>query len=132
MVLWLLQAAGPLVSNTNVLSNLVLCSHPDFTSVPCPAIPALTVATIAQPIPCADETVVFVTVSVITLTVLSRHPPVLGRADTLATVTGAFAAAHDSIGGLTKLLALGVAHVTRPRELAELPEPAHLADAASA
>lgn len=42
-----------------------------------------------------------------------------------------FSTAHDSVVGLTKLLALGVAHVTRPGELAELPEPTLLADAAS-
>lgn len=123
---------GLLSLNTSVLSSSVLCSQPDLTSVPRPAIPTLAVAAIAQPIPCADEAVMFVTLSVITLAVLSRHPPVLGRADTLATVTGSFSTAHDSVGCLTKLLALSVAHVTRPGELAQLPEPALLADAASA
>lgn len=42
-----------------------------------------------------------------------------------------FSAAHDSIGGLAELPALGVAQVTGPGELAPLPEPAVLADAAS-
>ncbi len=42
-----------------------------------------------------------------------------------------FSAAHDAVGSLTKLSALGIAHVTRPGELAQLPEPAVLADAAS-
>lgn len=65
--------------------------------MPHPAVPALTVATVAQSIPCADEAVMFVTLSVVTLTVLSRHPPVLGTADTLATVTGTFSTAHDAV-----------------------------------
>lgn len=42
-----------------------------------------------------------------------------------------FSAAHDSIGGLAELPALGVAQVTGPGELTPLPEPAVLADAAS-
>lgn len=37
---------------------------------------------------CANEAVVFVTLSVVAFTVLSRHPPVFGIADTLTTVTG--------------------------------------------
>lgn len=37
---------------------------------------------------CADKVIIFVTLSVITLAVLSGHPPVLGGTDTLATVTG--------------------------------------------
>lgn len=37
---------------------------------------------------CASEAIVFVTLSVVTFTVLSRHPPVFGIADTLTTVTG--------------------------------------------
>lgn len=127
-----LRAARPPVSNTSVLFSSVLCSHPDLASVSRPAVQALTVAAIAQAIPCADEAVMFVTISVVTLAVLSRHPPVLRRADALATVTGTFSAAHNAVGGLTKFLAPGVAHLTRPGELAPLPEPALLADAASA
>lgn len=137
-VLWSLRAARtsrppPFPSKkASVRSSSVLGSHPDFAGVARPAVPALAVAAVAQPVPCADEAVVLVTLSVVTLTVLSRHPPVLRRADTLAAVTGTFSAAHDSVGGLAELLALGVAHVTRPGELAQLPEPAVLADAASA
>lgn len=37
---------------------------------------------------CANEAIVFVTLSVVAFTVLSRHPPVFGIADTLTTVTG--------------------------------------------
>lgn len=43
---------GLLSLTPGALFSSVLCSHPDFTSVPCPAFPALTVATIAQPVPC--------------------------------------------------------------------------------
>lgn len=90
----------------------VLCSHPDLTGVPSPAVPALTAATVAQSIPCADKAVMFVTLPVVALAVLSRHPPVLRRTNALATVTGAFAITYDSIGGLTQLFALGIAQIT--------------------
>lgn len=46
-------------------------------------------------------------------------------------MAGTFPAAHDSVGGLAELLALGVAHVAGSGEVAELPKPAHLTDAAS-
>lgn len=111
---------------------LVLRSHPNLTGVPRPAVPALAVAAIAQPVPCADKAIVLVTLSIITLAVLSRDPPVLGRAHTLPTVTRPFPTAQGSVIGLTELLALRLTHVTCPRELAELPEPLALADAASA
>lgn len=41
-----------LISSSHFSS--VVRSHPDFTSVPCPAIPALAVATIAHTIPCEE------------------------------------------------------------------------------
>lgn len=109
----------------------VFFSHPDFAGVPVPAVPALAVATVAQPIPCADDPVVLITLSVVTLTVLSGHPPVLGIADALTTMTGTFSTAYNAIRGLTKPLALGIAHITRPGELAQLPKPALLTDAPS-
>lgn len=43
-----------------------------------------------------------------------------------------FPAAQDSVRSLAQLFALDVAHVAGPLELAQLPEPAVLADAASA
>lgn len=43
---------------------------------------------------CADETIVFVTLPVITLAVLSRHPPVLWGADTLTAMTGTWKHTH--------------------------------------
>lgn len=113
------------------LRSSVLGPHPDFTSVPRPSVPALTGATVAQAVRCADEAVVFVTLPVITLAVLSRHPPVLWGADALTTMTGTFSVTHNSISSLTVLPALGVAHITGPGKLAHLPEPAVLADAAS-
>lgn len=45
---------GLLSLNPSVLFSSVLCSHPDFTGAPCPAFPALTVAAVAQPIPCEE------------------------------------------------------------------------------
>lgn len=39
-------------------------------------------------ITCADDPVMSVTLAVVTVTVLSGHPPVSGIADTLATVAG--------------------------------------------
>lgn len=73
-----------------------------------------------------------VTLSVITLAELPGQPPVLRRAHTLTTVARTFPTAEDAVGALTQLLALPVAHGAGPRELAQLPEPATLADAPSA
>lgn len=42
-----------------------------------------------------------------------------------------FSTAYNTIRSLTKLLALGIAHITRPGELAKLPKPALLTDAPS-
>lgn len=106
-----LQAVSPPVSKLSVLGS-VLRSHPDLAGVPRPAVPALAAATVAQAVPCADEAVVFVTLSVVTLAVLSGHPPLLWGADAFPTVTGTFPAAHDAIRRLAQLLALVVAHVT--------------------
>lgn len=72
-----------------------------------------------------------VTLSVVTLTVLPRHPPVLRGTDTSTTVTGTFPVAHDSVGSLAQLLALSVRHVAGSGELAQLAEPAIAADAPS-
>lgn len=113
---------------------LVFSSHPDLTGVPRPAIPAVTVAAVAHPIPCADESVVLITLSVVTLTILPRDPPILrrSRADTPATVARPFSIAHDSIGGLTQLFALSVSHFACPRERAQLPKPAVTTDTPAA
>lgn len=75
----------------------VLGSHPDFTSGPDPAVPALTGAAVAQAVPCADQPVKFVTVPVVALAELPGNPPVLSGADAVAAVAGTFSVAHDSI-----------------------------------
>lgn len=52
---WSLRAASPPVSKLSVLLGSVLRPHPDLAGVPCPAVPALTAATVAQAVPCEEE-----------------------------------------------------------------------------
>lgn len=47
---------------------LVLFAHPDFTGVPCPAIPAFASPAVAHAISCTDHAIMLVTLPVITFT----------------------------------------------------------------
>lgn len=47
-------------------SMLIFLSHPDFTGVSCPAVPALTGSTVANTVPCTDQAIMLVALPVVT------------------------------------------------------------------